>query len=166
MDVTPEEREHLATILRDSMERTGPFVRASFEWPAHALSLDDLLALFRQMRVVVLATATAAGAPRVAPVGCLLVGAAFCVPTVRSAARCRMVARRPEVSFAYIEERALAVIVHGRGSIVGAGDALFDRCERALAALGIASPTTWGDPADGRYLIIVPETIYTYRRDL
>jgi hypothetical protein len=166
MDVTPEERGQLAAILRESMERAGPFVRASFEWPEHALSLDDLLALFGQMRVVTLATVTSAGAPRVAPVGCLLVGAAFCIPTVRSAARCRMVARRPDVSFAYTEERALAVIVHGRGSIVGAGDALFDRCERALAALGIASPTTWGDPAGGCYLIVAPETIFTYCRDV
>lgn len=164
MHETPEERARLATVLARSMENAGPFVRSSFEWPEHALTLDALLAAFKGVVTVAFATATASGAPRVAPIGCLLVGGTFCIPTTHTAARYRMVQRRPEVSLTLFTGIDLAVIVHGRAGALHAGDPLFDRADALIVAAGHTSPTTWGQPGDGCYLAVEPETILTYTR--
>ena len=162
MQETVEERAGLAALLSASMAGAGPFVRTSFRWPEHALTLDRFLATFDGMRTVALATATAAGAPRVAPIGCTLVGGLFYIPTTRTAARYRMVVRWPDVSLTYFEGITLAVIVHGMARAVHPGEAGFERVEAVMTALSATSPTTWGEPGDGCYLAVEPRTLLTY----
>jgi hypothetical protein len=164
MQETAAERARLEELLATSMDNAGPFVRSSFEWPEHALTIDRLLAAFDGLRTVALATATAAGAPRVAPIGCVLVGGLFYIPTTRTAARYRMTQRRPEVSLTLFEGIDLAIIVHGAASAVQAGEPGFDRADAALTASGARSPSSWGEPGDGCYLAIEPRTILTYTR--
>jgi hypothetical protein len=164
MQETEAERAALAALLSESMASAGPFVRSSFEWPEHALTLDRLLAAFEGVQTVALATATADGAPRVAPIGCVLVGGVFYIPTTRTAARYKMVVRRPEVSLTRFDGIDLAVILHGRATPLHQREAGFERVDAALTAAGASSPTTWGNPGDGCYLAIEPRTILTYTR--
>ena len=164
MDETRAERERLAELLARSMEQAGPFVRSSFEWPEHALTLDRLLAAFSGVRTVALATSTAAGAPRVAPIGCVMVGGLFYIPTTRTAARYRLALRRADVSLTLFEGIDLAIIVHGSARAVHMGEPAFERADAALTAAGQSSPTTWGAPGDGCYLAVEPQTILTYTR--
>lgn len=164
MQESETERAALEKLLNASMAAAGPFVRASFEWPEHALTLDRLLAAFEGVQTVALATATAAGAPRVAPIGCLLVGGVFYIPTTRTAARYRMVLRRPDVSLTRFDGNDLAVIVHGHARPLQQGEPEFAHIDAALLASGATSPTTWGQPGDGCYLAITPRTILTYTR--
>ena len=164
MHETPEEIEQLQQIIARGIESAGPFLRRSFEMPEHSLSAEELLAVFDGRRTVALATATRAGAPRVAPIGCLLIGGIFYVPTTRTAARYRMIERRPEVSLTAFDGVDLAVIVHGRARTLHDGAPLFERIDMIQRELGHESVRTWGEPGDGCYLAIEPETILTYTR--
>ena len=164
MQETEAERAALAALLAKSMANAGPFVRSAFEWPEHALTLDRLLAAFDGVQTVALATVTAAGAPRVAPIGCVLIGGVFYIPTTRTAARYRMVLRRPDVSLTRFDVNDLAVIVHGVARPLHQGDKSFARIDSALTASGAESPTTWGAPGDGCFLAVEPHTILTYTR--
>jgi hypothetical protein len=164
MQESEAERAALAALLAESMANAGPFVRSAFEWPEHALTLDRLLESFDGVQTVALATATATGAPRVAPIGCLLVGGVFYIPTTRTAARYRMVLKRPEVSLTRFDGNDFAIIVHGQARPLHQSDPGFARIDAALTTAGAGSPTSWGAPGDGCFLAVEPRTILTYTR--
>ena len=165
MQETAVERAELEALLLESMTNAGAFVRSSFRWPKHALTLDRLLDVFNGMRTVALATSTSAGAPRVAPIGCALIGGQFYIPTTRTAARYRMVARQPAVSLTYFEGTTLAVIVHGHARALYPDEPDFERVDAAILAIGGSSPTTWGEAGDGCYLAVKPHAVLTYVLD-
>jgi hypothetical protein len=154
----------MRSLVAHSIEQAGPFLRSSFEMPEHSLSAEQVVAAFAGVTTVALATVTAGGEPRVAPIGCLLVGGTFYIPTTRTAARTRMVLRRPAVSLTLYQGIDLAIIVHGRARPVYDDDALFGRVEAIQQELGSAGPRGWGKPGDGCYLAITPETVVSYTR--
>ena len=164
MQETAEDLARLDQIMERSIERAGPFLRSSFEMPEHSLSAAQLVAFFDKNRTVALATTTRTGAPRVAPIGCYLVGGSFCIPTTRTAARYRMIERRPEVSLTSFDGIDLAVIVHGRAEVAHDGSPFFGRLELIQQELDHSSVRTWGEPGEGCYLVIAPDTILTYTR--
>ena len=94
----------------------------------------------------------------------LLVGGVFYLPTTRTAARYRMALRQPAVSLTAFTGIDLAVIVHGRARPLGQDDPLFARIEAAQTAAGGSGPSGWGQPGDGCYLAVEPETIVSFTR--
>jgi len=164
MQETAAELEQLRAVMARSIDQAGPFLRRSFEMPEHSLAVERLLEIFTGVRTVALATATRDGAPRVAPIGCLLVGGRFYIPTTRTSARYRMVQRQPRVSLTLFEGIDLAVIVHGQAEPVDVGSSRFDQIEAVQLAHDSAGPRGWGEPGDGCYLAIEPETVLTYIR--
>ncbi len=154
----------LQALIDRGIAQAGPFLRSSFEMPEHSLSARQVVSVFAGNTVVALSTATAAGEPRVAPIGCLLVGGIFYIPTTRTAARYRMVRRRPKVALTAFEGIDLAVIVQGTARPVHQDAPEFARVEALHVALGGTSPSGWGEPGDGCYLAIEPESIITYAR--
>jgi hypothetical protein len=164
MQETAEDLARLRAIIAHSIEAAGPFLRSSFQIPEHSLSVEQLVAVFSGPRTVALATATRSGAPRVAPIGCHLLGGRFYIPTTRTAARSRMVTRQPEVSLTAFDANDLAVIVHGRARMIDNGSPLFERVEGLRLGAGQESVRSWGAPGDGCYLEIEPATILTYTR--
>lgn len=164
MQETADQIEQLQAILTRSIERAGPFLRESFQMPGHSFSAAQLCAYFSGSRTVALATASRDGAPRVAPTGCFLLQGVFYIPTVRAAARARMVARRPQVSMTAFDGIDVAVIVHGRATLIGEDDGGFARLDALQQELGNSSVRRWGAPGDGCFLAVAPETIVTFRR--
>ena len=71
MRETAEDLQRLQTLLDDSIDRAGPFPRRSFEMPEHSLSAGQLAGHLQGSFTLALATVTARGEPRVAPIGAL-----------------------------------------------------------------------------------------------
>ena len=164
MQETASEIARLQAVIERSIARAGPFLRSSFEMPDHSLSAAAVIAVFADRPTVALATVTATGEPRVAPIACLLVGGVFYVPTTRTAARYRMALRQPAVSLTAFTGIDLAVIVHGRARAVGQEEPEFARIEAVELAAGGSGPRGWGQPGEGCYLAIEPETIVSFTR--
>ena len=98
MRETPADLERLQALLDRSIEGAGPFLRSSFEMPEHSLSAAQLAGHLQGSLTVALATTTARGEPRVAPISALFVGGEFCLPSVAQAARTRHLVARPAAS--------------------------------------------------------------------
>src|SRR5258707_15367215 len=98
MNETAADLERLSVLMTSSIERAGPFLRESFEMPTHSLAAAQLVALLQGVCTVSLATVTAKGEPRVAPIGAIFYHGQFCIPTVATAVRVRHIRQRPAVS--------------------------------------------------------------------
>ena len=163
MRETAADLERLQALIDRSIEGAGPFLRSSFQMPEHSLSAAQLAAHLDGSLTVALATPTARGEPRVAPISALFVRAAFCVPSVTQAARSRHLAQRPAASLTYFEGNDLAVIAHGQVAIGPAGDPAFDEVDALQVAAGMESPSGWS--GDGVYLRLEPASLFSYARD-
>ena len=156
-----EEIERLHSLIGQSMERAGTFLRTSFQIPEYSLSARQLVRYLECCRTVALATVTAKGEPRVAPIGSLFWRARFYVPTVATAARTRHVLVRPGISLAHYAENDPAIIVHGHAVPVRLGHPHFDDLEDLHREINGVSVRDWGD---GLYLKIEADVLYTYAR--
>ncbi len=154
----------LQGLIDRSTAAAGPSLRRNFELPDHALSARQLTNYWSDgHQQVALATVTAMGAPRVAPVGALLRGAVFYVPSERGAARVVHITRRPSVSFTHWISLRIAVIVHGMAQKVGPGVPEFEAVD------GTYSGGDWWDKlrsaGDGVFLRIDPHRVFTWAAD-
>ena len=161
-----ETREDSATfdrLLSTSIEKAGPFIRESLQMPAHSLSAEQLLRHWNRFLTAAVATTTARGEPRVAPTGVALFRGHFAVPTVAEAARTKAIKARPALSISLFDEGDLAVILHGRATIVGKRDPTFEQLAALHRELANGEDvTSWH--GEGVYLWVTPETLYTFAR--
>jgi Pyridoxamine 5'-phosphate oxidase len=160
MRESAEDLERLQALIDRSIEGAGPFLRSSFEMPERSLSVRQLVERLQGRLTVALATTTARGEPRVAPIGALFVRGAFCVPTVAQAARTRHLTARPAASVTYFEGTDLAVVAHGRAAIVAPSDPAFAELDALQVDSGGESPTQWR--GDAVYLRLDADRLFTY----
>jgi hypothetical protein len=158
---TPADLERLQELLDASIERAGEFLRSSFQMPERSLSAAQLAGVLDGHPTVALATTTAKGEPRVAPIDALFYRGFFHVPTVAASARARHVSKRPAVSLTYYEGNDLAVIVHGRAVALGPDDPSFAELDALQREHG-ESPSEWGE---GIFLRVEADVLYTYASD-
>lgn len=163
MRETPADLQRLQTLLDDSIKRASSFLRSSFEMPDHSLSARQLAAHLQGALTVALATVTARGEPRVAPISALFLRGQFYLPTVAEAARAQHLARRPGASLTYFEGTAFAVIAHGQAAIIGADHPDFTDLDATQVASGNQSVREW--QGHGVYLQLQPATLYTFARE-
>jgi len=161
MKETPGDLQQLQTILNTSIEQAGDFLRGSFEMPAHSLSAAQLVNYLQGVPTVALATTTARGEPRVAPIGAIFYRGHFYIPSVANAARTRHVLKRPAVSLAHYQNNDLAIIVHGQAEIITPEHTDFAILEELQRTYTHTSVREWGD---GVFLKVLAHAIYTYAR--
>ena len=161
MRETPDDIVQLQALLDSSVAQAGAFLREAFEMPEHSLSATQLVTYLQGIQNVALATTTAKGEPRVAPIGSLFFRGRFCIPTVAAAARARHIARRPAVSLTHYAGDDLAIIVHGRALALAADHPDFAALEQQQRAINGQSPRDWGE---GIYLRVDADVIYTFAR--
>jgi pyridoxine/pyridoxamine 5'-phosphate oxidase len=162
MRETPADLERLQALLDRSIDQASPFLRSSFQMPERSLSAAQLVERLDGALTVALATVTARGEPRVAPISAFLLRAAFFVPTVAESARARNLARRPAASVTYFEGTTLAVIAHGQVEIIDAQDERFAELDAIQVECGNQSVREW--QGHGAYLHLTPATMFTYAR--
>ena len=154
------EIQRLQALIDRSIEGAGAFLRNAFQMPERSLSAQQLVERLDGARTVALATATARGEPRVAPIGALFVHGAFHVPTVAQAARTRHLTARPAASVTYYEGNVLAVIAHGRVAILDRSDPAFAELDALQVQAGGESPTQWR--GDAVFLRLDAARLFTY----
>jgi hypothetical protein len=162
MHESPGDLERLQALIDRSIEGAGAFLRSAFEMPQRSLSAEQLVERLQGSLTVALATTTARGEPRVAPINALFVHAAFHVPTVAQAARTRHLAARPAASLTYFEGTHVAVVAHGRGAIIDTTDPTFAELDATQVQSGSESPTEW--QGDAVYLRLDADRLFTYAR--
>ena len=148
-------------LLDRSAERAGPHLRSIFR-PEHSLSAEQLAAFFQGKRQIALATVTAHGEPRVAPVDALLIHGRFCFGTHESAMRIRHLRKRPGVSLTYFERDMLAIIVHGRAELFLFGQPNFAALDEAFVATYGGTRST--EEERSVYARVEPSTMFTFAR--
>ena len=163
MEETPEDIQRLQALLDESIEQAGSFLRSSFQMPEHSLSATQLVDYFEGVHTVALATVTAQSEPRVAPIGTFFFRGSFYIPTVASAARAKHINRQPAISLTHFVGNDLAIIVHGKATILSPEDADFEKLEQVYYASAGQKVQDWGE---GIYLRVESHKIYTYARDM
>ena len=103
----------LQQLLDDSYARIGPHMR-SIHTEDRRVGAADLAQVLRGVRVLAVATVTAAGEPRVAPVDGLFYRGQFFFGSAQESVRFRHLRARPAISGCHTVGETFAVIVHGR----------------------------------------------------
>lgn len=160
MKETSEDLVWLQRVLDDSYARAGSHLRDIIT-PERRLSAAGLADRLQGVQVLHLATVTAAGEPRVAPVDGLLYRGRLWFGTGAEAVRIRHIRKRPQVGGSIAHGEAFAVTVHGRAVEV---DLTGDPEGRAFRdhLLEIYGPDweTWA--AGAPYVRIEPDMMFTY----
>ncbi|GAQ51498.1 pyridoxamine 5'-phosphate oxidase family protein [Streptomyces acidiscabies] len=162
MNESAAELAELQELIDDSVRRASPSLRASFGLPEQSLSAAQLVQRCAGVFQVVLATVTASGAPRCAPVGALIVGGKLYVPTGAQSHRARNLTERPALSLSLSAEDGFALIVHGTGRIMDASDPEFAAVEEAQFQARGTRVSDWGN---GVFIAVEAESLFTYARD-
>ena len=158
---SPHDVERLDEQLCASIERAGPFLRSSFEMPAHSLTAAQLIRSLQGVKTVALATVTAKSEPRVAPIGAFFYRGNFYIPTTMQAARVRHIRRQPALSLTLFEGIDLAVIVHGNAVVLVEGAPEFEALIDIQRSGQGETVRDWGE---GAFIRIDATAIYTYAR--
>jgi Pyridoxamine 5'-phosphate oxidase len=161
MHETPQDIAELDELLQRSIEQAGPFLRSSFEMPEKSLSAAQLCRALDRIQTIAIATVTAKGEPRVAPIGAFLYRGHFYIPTTMESARVRHVRRRPGVSLTRFDGIDFAVIVHGEAAVLGEEDPVFATLEGIHRELTGSTVLDWGT---GAFIRVEAYAFYTFAR--
>jgi uncharacterized pyridoxamine 5'-phosphate oxidase family protein len=110
---TEDDLRELQALLDRSHENAGPHLRSIFT-DASRIPADQLAELLPGVQVLALATVTARGEPRVAPVDGLFFRGHWHFGSAHNSARFRHIRARPAVSATHLRGEQLAIVVHGR----------------------------------------------------
>jgi uncharacterized pyridoxamine 5'-phosphate oxidase family protein len=156
---TVEDLCALQALLDDSYARAGEHLRSIFT-AQRRIPAADLPGLLRGVQVLALATVTARGEPRVAPVDGLFFRGRFHFGSADSSARFRHLRARPAVSAAHLRGEELAIVVHGTAHEI---DTSAPEHEPFRALLMETYPGWERWASDAPYAVIEPAKMFTYR---
>lgn len=117
-DPSPADLAALQRLLDRSTRTAGPAAAESLAYPARQMSAAELLAFWRDVRLVAMTTVGPDGAPHTAPVHARLDGTTLHVVVYENALRRRDVATNPRVAFTTWLPDGAAVILYGRATEV------------------------------------------------
>jgi hypothetical protein len=123
MKEQPDDLAALQELIDRSYAAAGPHLLA-IHTPQRRLSAEEVCERLTGMRLLALATVSAAGRPVVGPVDGIFLHGAFHFGSAPKSARARHIAARPWVSATHLPGEELAITVHGRAEPVdvSAGD--------------------------------------------
>jgi uncharacterized pyridoxamine 5'-phosphate oxidase family protein len=157
---TDDDLRALQALLDDSHAAAGAHMRDIFSEDLR-LTAADLAALMTGVQVLSLATVTARGEPRVAPVDGLFYRGRWHFGSSPASARFRHIRQRPAVSAAHVRGEELAVVVHGTARML---DLTSDEQAGFRAYLVEVYGDGWADWGAGApYAVIDAHRMYTRR---
>ncbi|WP_051966802.1 pyridoxamine 5'-phosphate oxidase family protein [Kitasatospora mediocidica] len=162
MEQSPQDLAVLQQLIDESARRASPAMRASFGLPEQSLTAAQLVRRCAGVFTAVLATTTAKGEPRCAPVGVLFHRGRLHVPTSADSNRARNLAARPALSLSLFDDAGFALIVHGSGVLVEPGHADFEALEDVQFAARGTRVSSWGR---GVFIRIEADLLFSYARD-
>ncbi len=111
---TAEDLAALQALIERSTRSATPAVADSLAYPARQMSAAELVAFWRSVRLVAMATVGSAGQPHIAPVHAEIEGTTLHVSVYENAVRRRDLAGNPRVAFTAWGPDGAAVILYGR----------------------------------------------------
>jgi general stress protein 26 len=109
------------------------------------LTAADIVALLTGMKVLSVATVTAAGEPRISALDGHFLHATWTFSTAGSAAKAKHLRARPAVSVAHVDNEELGVFSHGAAEVLGTDDPRYDETIDHWTNHYGSSPLSWGD---------------------
>jgi uncharacterized pyridoxamine 5'-phosphate oxidase family protein len=152
----------LQALLDRSHARMGPHMR-SILTPDRALDARQVVRYLEGVKHVALATVTASGEPRVAPMDALFVRGRFHLGTAGAAARIRHLRRRPTASLTHFVGDALSVTVHGTAVLLGRDHPEAPGLERIYVDVYGSTPFVWAE--DAVLVRLEPAAMYAHAQD-
>ncbi len=140
---TPAEIDELQALLDRSHAGATEHLKGIIHGE-RLLTAADIVGLLSGMKVVSLATVTAAGEPRISAVDGHFLHGTWTWSTSGSSAKARHLATRPSVSAAHVDNEELAVFSHGKARQLGADDATWNETIDHWTAHYDESPLDWG----------------------
>ncbi|HZI98788.1 MAG TPA: pyridoxamine 5'-phosphate oxidase family protein [Actinomycetales bacterium] len=144
MKETSQELGWLQRLLDSSHARSTGHLRSIVDDDTR-LTAPDVTDLMTGMRVLSLATVTAAGEPRISAVDGHFLHARWVFSTSGTAAKARHLRRQPAVSVACVEGEEVAVFTHGRVEFIEEAHVDFEEIHHHLVEHYGSSPFTWGE---------------------
>ena len=161
MNETADDIRNLQTLIDESVESAGPFLRHSFDMPALTLTANQIIRRLEGSVTLALGTVTSDGRPRVAPVIALFYRRQFFIPTVRTALRTRHVQYNAEVSLSLYEGNDFAIIVHGQAVVIDSEHQVFEDLVNLQIEVGAGDVRTWGEAV---FIRVDAERLYSFAR--
>ncbi|MGH9116415.1 MAG: pyridoxamine 5'-phosphate oxidase family protein [Acidimicrobiales bacterium] len=167
MHETDDDLRNLRALLDASYEQAGTHLRRIIT-PERRLTAEQVVSSLTGMRLLVLATVSAAGRPVAGPVDGIFYRGRFFFGSAPDSIRLRHIARRPWVSATHLPGEELSVTVQGRARPIDVADENQAGFRRAL--LGIYVPRygpSWEGFLDSGvvYTRIDAERMYTFHMD-
>src|SRR5712692_10261417 len=122
MHETAEDLDWLQALLDRSYATAGGHLK-SITTPERRVPATDLGAILPGVQILDLATVTADGKPRVAPVDGLFYRARVYFSSSKTSRRYRHLRARPDVSVAHTRGEELSIVVHGKANLFSLDDA-------------------------------------------
>lgn len=121
MHETTQDIEWLQALLDRSYTSAGEHLR-SITTTERRIPAAELPGLLAGVQIIDLATVTARGRPRIAPVDGLFYRARFYFSSSRSSFRFAHLTARPAVSAAHTRGEEMSIVVHGTARLIGLDD--------------------------------------------
>lgn len=144
MRETAKEIAALQELMDASHARSTSHLREIVSGPRR-LTAAQVVAALEGMKVLSLATVTAAGEPRVSAVDGHFLHGRWTFGTDGRAAKARHLAARPAVSAAHVDGERLGVFCHGRAVRLTPDDPAWQETIAHWSAHYGSDPTTWGE---------------------
>ncbi len=146
MKETAEELAALQGLLDESIGSSGAHL-TGIVTPPRRLAARQLTTALTGMKVLVVATVTAAGEPRTSCADGHFLHGTWMFSTAGSAYKARHLRARPAVSATHVDGERLAVFTHGQAEYITPDDAAFGPLEEHFVAHYQSSPRDWSpDP--------------------
>jgi hypothetical protein len=161
---TDEEVAALQALLDGSHAASTDHLKAIIH-DDRILSATDLVALLTGMRVLSVATTTAAGEPRISALDGHFLHATWSFSTSGTAAKARHLETRPATSVAHIDGEDMAVFSHGQALALTPGHPRWEETLDHWTRHYGSSPLVWGP--DIRFYDYQPHWMvgYAWKRD-
>jgi hypothetical protein len=165
MRETPEEQLSLQRLLDASAAGAGAHMRGILT-AERRVDADALCQRLQGMRLLVVATVSAAGHPFVGPVDGYFLHGTFWFSSGRDSVRMRHLAARPGVSATYLPGEEFAVTVHGRAELFDVLDPAHGELRQAMLDFYLPKQgpafEQWLREEDPLGARIIPDKMFTF----
>jgi general stress protein 26 len=160
---TPDETAALQALLDTSHARASGHLRSIID-DDRTLTAEQLVALLTGMKVLAVATVTAAGEPRISALDGHFLHGTWTFSTAGTSAKAKHLEARPAVSVAHVDGEDLALFSHGYADLMPPGPER-DEVEAHWTAHYGSSPWSWADDIRMYRLRMTWAVAYAFKRD-
>lgn len=160
---TKDDTVALQSLLDASLARSTGHLRAIIT-DGRTLTAEQLTGLLTGMKVLSVATVTAAGEPRISALDGHFLHGTWTFGTSGTSAKAKHLAARPAVSVAHVDGEELALFSHGYADLMQPGPGR-DEVEAHWTAHYGSSPFSWGDDIRLYRLRMTWAVAYAFHRD-